>query len=82
MCKFCSMEPGDVEYIEKLDMKVTVGDKVIRREMFTVGYYINDNDVPEHYLAANNYMHDGTTIASIEIPINYCPFCGRKVRND
>lgn len=33
-----------------------------------------------YYWKTNNYtLHIGTEFEALEIPINYCPFCGRKL---
>lgn len=80
MCKFCTIEPGDTEVIQEQVIELVRDGKVCGKEVLCLGYYVSDADAQEHYLysyySVDGQAHDR---ANFEIPIQYCPFCGRKL---
>ena len=82
MCEFCNVEPGDCIEYGVQDIELKVGDRVVGEESLDLGYYLNDEEVPESMLTASYWVDNSRMKASVTIPIKYCPFCGRKLHND
>lgn len=82
MCKFCEIELGYTATIEEHEYKTMLGDKVRDEDRYSVGLLADDNDEPNYYIVAAHYsMSTGRDYDVMEIPIQYCPFCGRKLHN-
>ena len=88
MCKFCKTEPGDIATIRECQTVRKVGRTVVGTDNLSVGWWRSDNDeAPATYITAEYYMtnkHPSTYVdlAHVEIPIKFCPFCGRKLHNN
>jgi uncharacterized protein (UPF0212 family) len=82
MCKFCTTEPLDCTDIAIHEIKLMVGDRICGEETLELSYHVFDNDTPEHHLVAKYTINNSFDKGCIEVPIKYCPFCGRKVHND
>jgi hypothetical protein len=69
----------DMTAISEHKTELVVEGKVRGSEKLRVGYYVFDNDTPDHNIVAEYVLDDEYQKAVIEIPISFCPFCGRKL---
>ena len=88
MCNFCEVELGGIKNFEKHEYKTMSGDKVCFEEDYSVSLYMmekgndRDNCTPDPTIVAEHWLNNEVVRDAIEIKIKYCPFCGRKIRND
>lgn len=82
MCIFCDIEPGRVVGIDEHEYKIMLGDKVCGTESMALDIIVTDDDIPSWYIVADRWANNERCIDEIKAPITYCPFCGRKLRND
>jgi ABC-type dipeptide/oligopeptide/nickel transport system ATPase component len=72
---------GTTTEIYEVTTKTVSGDEVYGYERFAMGMYVNDNDIPEYYLFASYTTFDHEKYNTGDIPIKFCPFCGRELHN-
>lgn len=76
MCEICNVERGDCEILVNKEVEVKVGRMTLTPHLLSL--YIDNND--EGYSICCEYWIDNSeAVARIKMPIEYCPFCGRKL---
>ena len=80
MCEICNIERGNCELLVNDEVEVVVGKKVMTSHLLSA---FIDNDPKRGYAIECIYqMSDDDPVATVRLPINYCPFCGRKLRDE
>ena len=77
MCEICNIENGGMEFLVGKDANITFGSKTLVEADLAV--YIN-KDKDGYYRLETGYYAEDYEMATIEIPIDFCPFCGRKLK--
>lgn len=76
MCRFCDVNQGETNVVSNVDVKLESGNRVV--EVHELIISVLNWDGYNHYLCAG-YGPRGAENerVAVEIPINFCPMCGR-----
>ena len=79
MCEFCKAERGECKYLESKDVDIKIGKATLGGS--EIGIFIGNREDGTWNIETSLCVGD-TFVTEIDIPIKYCPFCGRKLHND
>ena len=80
MCKYC--ERNNVKFITDMpNIPLKVCGNVLENEDANIQIFDYQDSQPLLLITQQNYF-DGEGIGTIYIPIDYCPYCGRKLGKD
>lgn len=74
-CEFCSVEPGNIELMCNEEVDAKIGQL---KNIHSLNFYVGKTTDGGLVLSTDYWMSDGGPVADIDIPIKYCPFCGRE----
>lgn len=81
MCKFCNVDNhgGSMETIESQTINIRIGSRVVEEQRLSLK--IGNIDDERHWRLYTNYvsLNLDDELAIVDVPISYCPFCGRKL---
>ena len=77
MCEFCNIEHGKEETLMESDLELTLGKNHLTDLAADVDISSDDTGSLSIWfrVAGNN----GQPFVEMDMPIDYCPFCGRKL---
>ena len=80
MCKYC--ERDNVKFITDMpNIPLKVCGNVLENEDANIQIFDYQDSQPLLLITQQNYF-DGEGIGTMHIPIDYCPYCGRKLGKD
>ena len=78
MCKFCDVDLGERKEVSNVAVELKAGERVV--EVHDLNVHVLNWDGDNYYICAG---YGSRTAAddrvAVEIPINFCPICGRKL---
>ena len=79
MCKNCNNEKGSSEMLKENRVDVEIGYTQLQG-FFSLDLYMSRDESDKYTLDATMFAGDNI-IAETVMPIQYCPFCGRKLQD-
>jgi len=81
MCNICNFNGDELDSVAHLmhnTIDVKIGNKVLEEHLLCLVIIRDENGCC--YLTTEYYVDGGDPVSSIRVPIEYCPFCGEKLK--
>lgn len=80
MCRYC--DRTDIPFISDMPkVPLEISGNILENEKFTIQIFDYKTFQPVMLVSQKGFF-DGEGVGTIYIPINYCPYCGRKLGED
>ena len=80
MCQICDVERGNCELLMYYHAEVKVGPRKLDDQLLSVS--IQRDEIGNYSLVSSYFIDNDDAVAMVDMPIEFCPFCGKEVQHD
>ena len=79
MCEICDIGNGMAELLMEDRVEIKIGRNT-KLDDHMLGVYIDRDGDGYYHLVSEYFGFDDNPMASVRLPIEFCPFCGRELK--